>query len=99
MTRRQTQDAQTDDWAAVNQHLHGDPGDGPRHARPDDAARMAQHFGRCNAPQVRQDRLRDWLTALRPALLLALAVGCTLLALHLMTVTAGNLAAPSVAPW
>ena len=67
--------------------------------RPDDAARMVQYFERHNAPQVRQDRLRDWLTALRPALCLALAVGGALLALHLITVTAGNLAAPVVAPW
>ena len=69
-------------------------------SRPDDAARMAQHFERHNAPQVRRDRLRDGLTALRPALWLVLAVGCTLLVIHIVTVTAANLAAPvEGVPW
>ena len=89
-----------DDWDAVNIHLYGDTRNGSRYASPDDAARMAQHFERHNAPQVRHDRLRDRLAALRPALWLVLAVGGALLVMHLVTVTAANPAAPIEGkPW
>lgn len=58
------------------------------------AARMAECFERHNSPEIRRDRIGEWIATLRPILWLLLALGATLLALHIFAVTAGNAAAP-----
>ena len=75
---------------------------------PDHHARMAQRFetaqGRAEQERRNADRAyRNWRIALMvfraacAAAIIAMLAG--MLAWHLMTVTAGNLAAPVVAPW
>ena len=61
---------------------------------PEQAARMADCFERHNTPEIRRDRIGECIATLRPVLWLLLALGATLLALHLFAVTAGNAAAP-----
>ena len=77
---------------------------------PDHSARMAQHFETVQGRASRQKWLRkradrayrSWRLALVfcaacSAAIIAMLAGMAVL--HLMTVTAGNLAAPAVAPW
>jgi len=74
---------------------------------PDHHARMAQHFetAQGRAAQARRNAergYRNWRIALVfcfacSAAIIAMLVGMAVL--HLVTVTAGNLAAPVVAPW
>ena len=74
---------------------------------PDHHARTVQHFetAQGRAEQARRDTdrgYRNWRIALVfcaacSAAIIAMLAG--MLAWHLMTVTAGNLAAPQVSPW
>jgi hypothetical protein len=52
---------------------------------PDDIARQAENFEALNAPQMRRDAATYWLITLRPVLWLLLAVGLTLLGLHVFS--------------
>jgi Na+/H+ antiporter NhaB len=68
--------------------------------RPDEAARMAQHFEAHNAAQMRQDRTEAWLAALRPLFWLVVALGVSLALLHACTVAVALVADPLAGvPW
>lgn len=67
--------------------------------KPDDNARMAQHFETMNRPTVRRDTGERLLNALRPALWLLLAVLVTVVVVHVMTTLVASSAIPTNQPY
>lgn len=68
--------------------------------RPDESARMAQHWEAHNAAQMRADRAAGMTHALRPLFWLVVALGVSLGALHACTVAVALVADPLVGrPW
>jgi len=74
---------------ALQTHMFGD-------TRPDQPARMAQHWEARNRPVLRRDWGRDLLDALKPALWLLVAVFFTLVVLNIW---ANFEAASAVSGW